>query len=227
MRIGLLGGTFDPIHVGHLRLARAAGRALRLDRMVFVPARQPWHKTRQVTPYVDRYAMLALALAGHPHWRPLSIPPARGDDGPTYSVDEVGWLRSKYPGDEIFFLLGADAFHDLPSWKDYQRLLRMCDFILVPRAGQTLTELAAVLPDDMIRCVHADRIELATGRNIHWLPRFRSHISSTAVRQRLAAGQATRQVPSAVAEYACRAELYRPAPAPSGRARTQAVNRSE
>jgi nicotinate-nucleotide adenylyltransferase len=156
--------------------------------------------------------MLALALIGRPSWMPLNIPPTGGEDAPTYSVNEVGWLRERHPGDEIFFLMGADAFRDLPTWKDYRRLLGMCDFILVPRAGQMLQTLAQALPDDMIRCAGPDCIELTTGHTVYWLPRFRSRISSTEVRQQLAAGKRTRQVPAAVSEYACRAELYRARP---------------
>ena len=227
MRTGLLGGTFDPVHKGHLRLAAAAERAFALDRICFAPARRPWHKDRRVSPWVDRYAMLALALAGHARWQPLDIPPAGGEDAPTYSVNEVAWLRRQHPGDEIFFILGADAFHDLPAWKDYRRLLEMCDFILVPRAGQTLQQLARVLPDDMIREIDGDRIELSHGRSIHWLPRFASGISSTAVRQQLAAGAWPAEVPRRVAEYAARAGLYRPAAGLARKPRRQTAHRSE
>lgn len=186
MKLGLLGGTFDPIHRGHLRLAAAAEKAVGLERIYFAPAAQPWHKRPPRAGYADRYAMVALALEGHAGWQPVDIPV----QGPTYTIDQVEWLQARHPRDRIYLIVGADAMVTLPSWKRYRSLPAKCDFIVAARGGIRLEAIEAILP--------------AGGRPLHWLPRFARPESSTQVRRRARLDE----VPARVAEYARRAKLY-------------------
>lgn len=211
-RVGLLGGTFDPVHHGHLQLARAAMRRFGLDWVYFVPARRPWHKSPPRAEFEDRFAMVALALARTPRFQPLAIPAVAGR--PTYSLDQARWLLRRLPrGTRLFFLIGADAFRLLPSWHEYGALLRLCEFIVAPRDGVGAREAAAVTA-------------LAPGR-VHWLSGFARVESSRALRSRAGraaaggseAGRAKTggaappggaPLPAAVAAYIRRAGLYSP-----------------
>ena len=127
-RIALFGGSFDPIHSGHLSVARAADRRFNFDEIHFIPASRPPHKLKQhLAPFPHRFAMVALACADHPHFVP-SLAEAGEDFSGTqlhYSVDTVRYFRHTYhePGDHIFFIIGADAFLDIPVWKEYETLL--------------------------------------------------------------------------------------------------------
>ena len=213
-KIGFLGGTFDPVHRGHLRLAAVAEAVCGLDRIYFVLARHPWHKGARCAPFRDRFAMLALALRGRPRWQPLAIPdPARPTLDPecspasSYSIDEVRWLQQRHPAATIVYVLGADAFHDLPTWKQYRRLLAACDFAVAPRAGYSLRGLAERLPAALNPRLGRGRIYLGA-RTVHWLEAFRDSASSTAARAAFSGGGAAPRVPPAVAEYARRAGLY-------------------
>ncbi len=213
-RIGLLGGTFDPVHRGHLRMARAAQRACHLSRIYFVPATHPWHKAAPRAGYLDRFAMLALALDGHPDWVPLHIPdPATGPANPvpaTYSVDQVAWLHHQCPGHDIYFIVGADAFAGLPTWREHGRLLRMCNFAVLARAGVGREQILAALPEDAVGEAGPDRIQLRGGRQLFWLEDFRDRSSSTDVRKQMAGTRRQRLavLPAAVDAYARRAHLY-------------------
>ena len=137
MNIALFGGTFDPIHAGHLEAARAATRRFRLDKVLFVPTGNPPHKIRNhLTDYAQRYAMVALACALEPRFIPSQIESPTGDGTPRYSIDTVRAVRRRLqPNDRLYFLLGADAFLDLPHWKEFHRLLALVEFIVVSRPG--------------------------------------------------------------------------------------------
>ena len=134
-RICFFGGTFDPIHNGHLRLAGNALDECRLDQILFIPAAIPPHKTpAQLTPFNDRVAMLKAALAGR---REYALSTIEGElPAPTYTVDTVRYLRRQYaPETLLFFLTGLDAFLDIATWKEYEILLRMVSFIVAEREG--------------------------------------------------------------------------------------------
>ncbi|HZT74123.1 MAG TPA: nicotinate-nicotinamide nucleotide adenylyltransferase [Terriglobales bacterium] len=207
-RIGLLGGTFDPIHRGHVALARAALGRFRLDRVYFLPARRPGHKAAPEAGFEDRYAMVALALAGQARMLPLATP-AR--EGFTYSIDDVTWTASRFPGARQFFLIGADAFAEIATWKSYRALLRRVEFIIAPRTGFDLDALAAALPRELGARAAGESLRLRVGR-AHWLGEFRAPGRSTDLRRLLAERRpaARRRVPARVLEYIYRAGLYRP-----------------
>ncbi len=199
-RIGIFGGTFDPIHQGHLDFALAAQRACRLQRVLFIPSRHPWHKDQPLAGYADRLAMVRLALEDHPQWEALESP----ERGPTYSVDEVAWVQSLYPEAELWFLLGADAFRDLPRWKDYQRLLGMCNFVLAPRERLDLKQL----PSGLVQPIADGKEELRTvaGTRVLFLGNFHSPLSSTNLRH--GTGNVQTGVPALVEEYIRQQRLY-------------------
>lgn len=201
-------------------MARAAEAACGLSRIYFVPAAQPWHKSGPSAAYADRYAMVALALQRFPRWLPLDVRPHAGADAATYSVDQVRHIRRLHPRDRIFFIVGADAFATLPSWKQPQALLSLCDTIVLARAGFSLDDMLAALPP---RCRVGARpapaprlhppikiVNLAGGSRLYWLARFHDPISSTQTRQWLAGSAATgpSPLPAPVVAYARRAQLY-------------------
>src|SRR5260370_56004 len=134
-RIAIFGGSFDPIHNGHLSVARAADRRFNFDGLHFIPASRPPHKLKQhLAPFPHRFAMVSLASTEHPHFVP-SLAEAGEDFSGTqlhYSVDTVRYFRHVYHGhgDRLFFIIGADAFLDIPMWKEYETLLGLCDFII-------------------------------------------------------------------------------------------------
>lgn len=143
MRLGILGGTFDPVHAGHIFVAEEARIRLGLDRVLFVPAGNPWLKVdHEVTAAVHRVEMVRLAIAKHQHFELCTIEIERG--GPSYTVDTVDVLRQKPEYDELYLLLGLDSFVELPLWKDAERLVTMCKLVVVPRYGNNLPELGEV-----------------------------------------------------------------------------------
>ncbi|MGH9805469.1 MAG: nicotinate-nucleotide adenylyltransferase [Candidatus Acidiferrales bacterium] len=198
LRLGLLGGTFDPIHNGHLALARAALRRLRLDAVLFVPCGRPPHKDRPgLSLYLHRYAMVALACAGEARCVPslLEAGPGLSGEQRSYSVQTVGRLRRALgPRAQIYFLLGADAFLYLHEWKSIARLLRLCRFAVAGRPGF-----------DPRRA----RI-LRGGASVTFLPGVKVGVSATEVRRRAARGKSLAALlPRAVADYIVKMELYR------------------
>lgn len=193
-------------------MARAAEAACGLHQILFVPAAHPWHKTPPVAGYADRYAMLALALQHHPRWRPLDLAQAEAVESATYSIDQLRRLHRLYPSAQLHFIVGADALATLPSWKQPERLLRLCDFIVLGRAGFAINDMMAVLPARLrARRGAGGEIELAGGTRLHWVERFRAEESSTAARRWLAAPVPSppAPVPAAVAAYARRSRIYK------------------
>jgi nicotinate-nucleotide adenylyltransferase len=133
MRLGLFGGTFDPIHLGHLIMAEQCREACRLDRVWFVVAGAPPHKRGDRTPVSHRIEMARIAIAGHQGFEVSDLEASR--PGPHYSVDTLEAVRQERPGDELFFLIGADSLVDLPSWRDPAGIARLATIVVVNRPG--------------------------------------------------------------------------------------------
>lgn len=218
MKIALFGGTFDPVHNGHLRVARAAAAQFSLDRVLFVPSGNPPHKPRApLTPFVHRFAMVALACAREPRFVPSAI--ESPSDSPRFSVDTVRRVRRTLSaGDHLYFLLGLDAFVDIPHWKQPSRLLDLVDFIVVSRPGFKWSAIAATIPPRLLRerksklqpSQDATVLELRRTR-IHLLRGVHAAISSRAIRRRLrSGGSATGLIPPLVEKYIVKEGIYGP-----------------
>jgi len=213
--IALFGGTFDPVHSGHIAVAQAAQRRFHLDAIYFVPSSRPPHKSRQsLAPFPHRYAMVALACADHPNFIPsLAEAPSDGSASHVfYSIDTVKRFRKEHPNDHLYFIVGADQFLEIPTWHHYEQLLDSCDFIIAHRPGFRLDALRLVVPPEKLgrsRSHDAHAIELRKTR-LHLLSTVTSHVSSTEVRERLAKHQSVRGlVPARVEEYIRGQALYR------------------
>lgn len=214
MKLGVFGGTFDPVHVGHLSAAEALARRFRFDRLLFVPANVPPHKTkRRIAHPCHRVAMLALATADRDGW---TVSTAELDcEPPHYTVDTVARLHAWYPAAApLHFIMGADSFEELASWRDYLRLLESCHIIVTARPGHRLdadhlpegvrrriVDLRGAAPGEPEPADSSTRIYLTSDSIVD--------ISSTAVREKARAGQPLHGlVPDAVAEYVRKQELY-------------------
>ena len=222
-RIGLFGGTFDPIHLGHIAVARAAERVFRLDQVIFIPVGHPPHKpASDLPPYEHRFGMVALACAGYPRF--VTSLAESGSDGAEprvcYSVDTVRLFREQFdqPGDRLYFILGADSFLDLPAWKDYDTLLDLCNFIVASRPGFRTDALRQVIPprllpsaETVVADAQADPLAIPLLRTtVHLLDSVKSRVSATEVRRRLEHGRSIRGlVPPRVEEYIIKQALYR------------------
>ncbi len=149
MNVGILGGTFDPIHLGHLIIAQEARLKLRLNEILFIPAGQPWLKVNKpITPANHRVEMVRLAITDNPHFKLSNVEIERA--GFSYSVDTVSILRQQLGnGTKLFFILGYDSLAELPSWKEPHRLIEMCQLVAIPRLGcvqPNLESLEATIP---------------------------------------------------------------------------------
>lgn len=199
MRIGVFGGTFDPIHSGHLVIAEDVRRELGLDEVLFVPAGQPWLKAeRDVTEAAHRLEMAMLATALNPHFNVSTIELER--PGPTYTVDTIAELKSGVAaGAELCFILGLDALAELPQWKDPERLVNMCRLVGVRRPGYEkldLRPLESAVPgaSEWVMMVDTPLID----------------VSATDIRSRVSQGISIRGlVPQTVEDYIAQHGLYR------------------
>lgn len=145
MRWGIFGGSFDPVHLGHLRCAEEVRELMRLDRIFFVPAGIPPHKpVEELTPFSHRYEMLKRAISGHPFFEVSDEEGKRM--GVSYTVDTIDAWRKRYPeGPDLFFITGQDAFEDIRTWKEWERLIFSCNFVVMNRPGFTDLDLNRVL----------------------------------------------------------------------------------
>jgi len=222
-RIAIFGGSFDPIHNGHLAIARAADRRFNFDEMHFVPASRPPHKLKQhLAPFPHRFAMLSLACIDHPHFVP-SLAEAGEDFSGTqlhYSVDTVRYFRHALHGDRIFFMIGADAFLDIPMWKEYETLLGLCDFIVANRPGIRMEALRLVIPPDLMARPGSQKdpedanpsqlVAHLHKTSVYLLENVASEVSATDIRKRVSRGQSIHGLVSArVEEYILKQGLYR------------------
>ena len=176
-RIGLMGGSFDPIHFGHLLAAQGAAERLRLDKVVFIPARQPPHKTyRHLANFAHRYAMVKIAIRGNPRFDVSDVELRRG--GKSYSIDTIHQLRAEYGLDsKLYFIVGADMLRDLPTWKDVKKLTKLCSFAVAVRPGYDLRDL------DALKRRMGEAFVRETKRNILHIPP--TGVSATEIRRRL------------------------------------------
>lgn len=196
-QIGLLGGTFDPVHLAHLRLGEEAAEQLGLDRVLFVLAPRPWRKAdRRITATEHRLTMLRLAIADNPRFAVSTIELDR--PGPTYTADTLQALRDELDPASLHFILGTDALNDLPNWQRPDAILRLARLAVAARTGGSLPE-PAVLDSRVPGLGNVERLQM---------PRLA--ISSTEIRRKAAAGRSIRYlVPNAVAEYIGSHGLYR------------------
>ncbi|MFO0897688.1 MAG: nicotinate-nucleotide adenylyltransferase [Pirellulales bacterium] len=193
MRLGIFGGSFDPVHYGHLLLAESCREQMRLDRVLFVPAGTPPHKQGQAqTPAAQRLEMLALAIGGHPAFEVSSLEIDRG--GVTYTVDTLEGLRAERPEDELFLLLGADMFADLPNWREPRRVVELALPVVVRRPG------APAADDDVLRLLTSpERCAAARAAQVQ-MPLV--GFSSSEIRLRVSEGRSIRYwTPRAVEKY--------------------------
>jgi nicotinate-nucleotide adenylyltransferase len=214
MNIAIFGGTFDPIHAGHLAAAKAAQRRFNLERILFIPTGSPPHKIHDhLTDYAQRFAMAALACAGEPRFVPSTVEAPTPDRSPRYSIDTVRAVRRKLRQmDRLFFLVGADAFLDLPHWREFRRLLDSVEFIVVSRPGFEVAALRQVAPTDLLPArrfpPQADTIRLRHGA-IHLLHDVDAPMASREIRQAVRAGKPiSGLVPKLVEEYILKEGLY-------------------
>jgi nicotinate-nucleotide adenylyltransferase len=213
--IALFGGTFDPIHSGHIAVAQAAQRRFHLDALHFIPSSRPPHKSKQLlAAFPHRYAMVALACADHPAYIPsLAEAPVDGAAPHVfYSIDTVRRFRKEHPDDHLYFILGADQFLEIPTWHNYEQLLDSCDFIIAHRPGFRLDALRLVIPPEKLARtpLHDSQTIALRKTKVHLLSTVTSHVSSTEVRQRREKHQSIRGlVPARVEEYILGQALYR------------------
>jgi nicotinate-nucleotide adenylyltransferase len=202
VRIGILGGTFDPIHLGHLEAATAAQRALSLDRILLMPSRTPPHRSAEPRASVfHRFAMAALAAAE----RGMSVSDLEvRRDGPSYTALTLETLhREGYAPAQLFFVTGSDAFADVAAWHDYPRILQLANFVVVSRPG-------APRPTDLIPDPESPIPGAPTVLSVE---ANTPDVSSTEIRRRVGAGESLEGlVPSSVADHIRRHNLYVPAP---------------
>ncbi len=200
-RIGLLGGTFDPIHFGHLLLAVHSYEELELDRVIFIPSRLPPHKSEPVAEAADRLEMVRLAVADDERFLVCDCELGRAE--PSYTIETVRQLQSSLGSDaHLFWLIGSDMVGDLPSWHKIGELVELIEIIVVGRAGQAEPDYPALEPTltaEQIRRLRAQGIKLPL-----------IDISSTAIRERIGAGQSVHYLlPRVVEEYITQHKLYR------------------
>jgi nicotinate-nucleotide adenylyltransferase len=190
-RIGVMGGTFDPIHHGHLVAASEVGYFYSLDEVIFVPTGQPWQKKdRQVSAAEDRYLMTVIATASNPRFSVSRVDIDR--PGPTYTIDTLRELRSQYgPDAELFFITGADALEQMMTWQDVDELFKLAHFVGCTRPGHRLS--GAGLPDDRVSLIEIPALA----------------ISSTNCRERVSQGEPIWYlVPDGIVQYISKSGLY-------------------
>ncbi|HIE09511.1 MAG TPA: nicotinate-nucleotide adenylyltransferase [Armatimonadetes bacterium] len=207
-RIGIMGGTFDPIHYGHLVAAEEARWRFDLEVVIFVPAGQPPHKPSEgITDKEHRYNMVVLATCPNPYFLVSRVEIDR--PGPSYAIDTVREFKRKLGQDvEIYFITGADAVLEILTWREAERLVELCDFIAATRPGYDLEAMYRELPEKFLK-------------HIHPLPIPGMAISSTEIRRRVREGLPIRYLtPEPVEQYILKHGLYKePAEAKAGTVR--------
>ena len=213
MKIGIFGGTFDPIHWGHLRSAEEVGETYRLNRVYFVPASLPPHKRgRTTTPALDRLQMVRLAVARNPRFSVSTVELAR--PGLSYSIDTIREFASKLKkADSLYFIIGLDAFREIGTWKDFAEIFSLCNFIVTSRPGSkendplkgTGVAVKKLFCYDFKRKNYRHR----SGTRVHFIELTDIAISASEIRALVRQGKSIRYlVPPSVEKYMKRRGLY-------------------
>lgn len=218
MRIGLLGGTFNPIHNGHLQIAQEVHKKLNLDSVLFIPSGAPPHKPDDKIPSAaDRLEMTRLALLDHPDFKLSDIEAKR--PGKSYSIQTLSELKSLHPSDSFFFIIGMDAFHDIPTWKEAERLLTLTHFVVVSRPGHPFSHTPDFGPlrgIDRAELTALDRGEkdlytfaVSPETALHFMRTTPIPISASAIRKEIAANKKAKNfLPAPVESYIIKKNLY-------------------
>jgi len=212
MKIGLFGGTFDPVHLGHLRVAEEIREQFGLEKIIFIPAHLPPHKKNAVAQADHRYEMVRMAIADNPYFAVSNIELRR--QGNSYSFDTIGHFSREYgPDGELFFIMGVDAFREIHTWKQYPEFFSLCNFVVMSRPGSYEPEPEKNIPGDfaaMCTFNHEGRFyEHQSGRRTYFCRISLLDISSTGVRQAVREGRSVKYlVPDSVAGYILRHNLY-------------------
>ncbi len=212
MRIGLLGGSFNPIHNAHLRIAEEARTACLLDRVIFIPAADPPHKpVAGDVSFECRSAMVSMAIADRPYFEISTVEAERG--GKSYSIDTIRLFREQFPGDELFFIIGGDSFLELGSWYRYREIFSSCNLIVAERPDCPIVNPHDALPDavrqEFSRDSKANCLRHRSGTATIFITGTPQELSSTEIRRLAAAGaDITRFVPPDVAAYISNQRIY-------------------
>lgn len=213
MRIGILGGTFNPIHLGHLRAAEEIREIEQLDRVLLIPSATPPHKrSTDVLPAPVRLELVKLAIDGNPRFATSDIEIRR--EGASYSVDTLRTLRRRHPKARLVFVLGLDAFRDFATWREYREIFTLCDVAVVSRPPEdAVSQFARLLPvaarRDFCYQPGSNVLEHSSGFRLifHRIPAL--NISATDIRKRVREGKSIRYlVPAPVERYIARRRLY-------------------
>ena len=212
MRVGIFGGTFNPIHTAHLRCAEEVREAQQLDCVLFVPSATPPHKHRDGLATAEhRLAMVKLAIAGNRRFRVSTVEIDRG--GRSYSVDTLRLLRGQMPEARFYFILGIDAFREIATWKDYRSLFALCDLVVTSRPPYPERPLRAALPvavrAEFCYSTANTVLEHRTGNRVIFQRISDLDISASSIRGRVSHGLSVRYlVPTAVERFIARHRLY-------------------
>ncbi len=218
MRVGLLCGTFNPIHEGHLQIAEAVLKKFLLEKVLFIPSGSPPHKNNQALPSASqRLEMTRLALINYPVFEVSDIETRR--PGLSYSIDTIEELKSRCPHDRFFFIIGMDAFSEISTWREPDRLLRLCDFVIVSRQGfpfSGFSPLPSLQGFDLVSLRQLDNgtesvyiYSTESGTQLHFIQTPPCHISASEIRQKIAAQKETKNLlPDKVKSYIIKEGLY-------------------
>jgi nicotinate-nucleotide adenylyltransferase len=213
MKIGLFGGTFDPIHWGHLRSAEEVREALRLDRVLFIPASVPPLKRKAATtPAADRLKMVRLAIADHPRFGVSDIELTR--PGKSFSIDTLRYLAGGHRKDSLYFILGMDAFREIGKWKDFRELFPLAHFVVTSRPGcgalRALRDIPVAARKSFCYDSKKNAYRHKSGTGLHFVRLTDIAISASEIRARVRAKKSIRYlVPSEIERYIERRGLYR------------------
>lgn len=212
MHVALFGGTFNPIHYGHLRVAEEVREVIRAHKIVFIPTALTPHKAPQdITPAAIRLEMLELAISDNPGFEVSDIEVKRG--GKSYTVDTVKSIQSAEKDIEVSLIIGADSFNEIGTWHRVEELMGLVNLIIVRRAGHPLSELQEVMPVELAKKFWYDAEKSVhvspEGRTITYLPTTLMGVSASQIRRLVAAGRSIRYlVPSVIERYIAEKGLY-------------------
>lgn len=216
MKIGLMGGTFNPVHIAHLRIAEEARDLCGLDRVIFIPAADPPHKPLAgEIPFSVRCEMVNMAIASNPCFEMSDIEGER--PGKSYSIDTITVLQSRHPADQLYFIIGSDSFLEIGLWHRYAEIFRACNLIVVERPGCQIEDPLAALPVAIRMEFRYNtpfaRLEHCSGHQVHFMKGRPLDISSSKIRSLAQAGHTIKYlVPPEVETYIKKQRIYSECP---------------